>query len=82
MTPFQSALLHLVVALAAIASATVLAVTVHITGGEAIGVVIAAAGISGTGIAGVTSVASSVTSSTPAKPAATAVPAATAPSPS
>ena len=73
MTAFQSAIIHLVVAVCAIAAAIALAVTGHITGGEAIGVVIAAAGISGTGVAGAIGATTTVTSSPPTTPAAPAV---------
>lgn len=52
MTAFQQALLHAGGGLIAAVAAVVLAVTGHITGNDAVLIVLAAVGISGTGVAG------------------------------
>ena len=69
MTPFQQGLLHSILGVVAIIAGVVLSITNHITGTDALAIIIAAGGITGTGIAGVTSGPRTVTTqSTVAKP--------------
>ena len=62
MTNLQAALLHALGGVVAIAAAVVLAVTGHITGTDALAIILAAGGISGTGLAGSTVAAKPATS--------------------
>ena len=69
MTPFQQGLLHSILGVVAIIAGVVLSITNHISGTDALAIIIAAGGITGTGIAGVTSGPRTVTTqSTVAKP--------------
>lgn len=74
MTALQQGLAHLILTVAAIVAATVLAATGHVDGTDTLAIIVAAAGIGGTGIAGVTSTAVAVRAAPPAvaaKPVAT-----------
>lgn len=70
-TALQQGLAHLVLTVCAIVAATVLAVTGHIDGTDALAIIVAAAGIGGTGVAGVATVVNSAKAVSPSvvKPA-------------
>ena len=71
MTKLQAALLHGGMGVVAIAAATVLAILGHITGTDALAIILAAGGVTGTGLAGTLTGTTAVTT-TPAKPASSA----------
>lgn len=79
MTTFQAALLHLMSGLAAVAAAVALALTGHIDGTVALAIVVAALGISGTGLAGAVAISSpaKTQSSTASPPSVTRTPSST-----
>lgn len=52
MTKLQAALLHGGMGVVAIAAATILAILGHITGTDALAIILAAGGVTGTGLAG------------------------------
>jgi len=58
--------MHLILGVVAIIAAVALAVTNHVTGTDALAIIIAAGGITGTGIAAVAGAPSSTTVVTPA----------------
>ncbi len=71
MTTFQQAVLHAALGIVAIAAAVILALLGKIDGAEALAIVIAAGGITGTGIAGaVTTPVTTAVQPAAAKPAA------------
>ena len=82
MTAFQQAILHTVMLVAVVAAAVVLALTGKITGPEALAILIAAAGITGTGVAGtVSTLSSQLSSQTSTPPVQAALPPAPTPTP-
>lgn len=71
MTKLQAALLHGGMGVVAIAAATVLAILRHITGTDALAIILAAGGVTGTGLAG-TFTGTTTTTTTPARPTSSA----------
>ena len=66
MTPYQQSLMHLILGVVAIVAAVALSITNHVSGTDALAIIIAAGGITGTGIAAVAGAPSSTTVVTPA----------------